>query len=94
MDIQTIFLICGLSFGVIGTIIVAFSMSSIIRVLRTVIDAQEIFTRSLTQTQNTVVITGLDKQSQRAQKTSGRMILLGLLLVAIGFAVQLVSILM
>jgi len=94
MGIQSVLLICGLSSGLIGTIIIAFSISSITRVIKMVIDAQEIFAMSLTQTPTPTIITGLDKQLQKAKKTSGLKILLGLLLLAIGFALQLISILM
>ncbi len=84
--------IIGLIANIIGTVILAFSLSSYISSMRIAIDVHELFINSLSHsTQPVVQVTGTDVHMNRDKIRSTCFSLLGVSLVVIGFVCQLSS---
>lgn len=90
---ETFLSIIGLSLNIIGTIILAYSLSSYIRSMRLAIDAN--YTSILSFSQNNlpkIVISGTDKHMDNDKKNSGLYTRIGVILILIGFVFQLIAI--
>jgi len=84
--------IIGLVLNILGTIILAFSLSGYINSLRMAIDAHEIFITSLNHPSKPVVqVTGTDVHMNKDQKKSTVLLWVGVLIVVLGFFCQLLS---
>lgn len=84
--------IIGLIANIIGTIILAFSLSSYIRSIRMAIDAHELFVISHNHpTKPIIQISGTDIHMNRDKKRATLFSWLGVSLVVIGFICQLSS---
>lgn len=76
--------IIGLLFGFIGSVILAFSLSSIVSMLSLLVTAIELDTVSGGE----MKAVGLDKHMDKSKKSSGFWTKIGLISLAIGFALQ------
>lgn len=91
---MTVFLnVIGLIFNIIGTIILAFSLSTYLRSIRLAIDAHEVSILSLGQNQlPKVVVTGTDKHMDVDKQKSNICTKAGVIIVLLGFIFQLIAI--
>lgn len=88
----TIFNIVGLVSNIVGTIILAFSLSKYIRSMRMAIDAHELYITSVNNTRGPIVkVTGTEVHMNRDEKYASFFSWLGVILVALGFICQLSS---
>lgn len=83
--------ILGLSAGIIGTIILAISLGRFLKALRLAVTAHEIFIESSLRGGNIVQITGTDLHIARGSKNAASLTVTGLVLVVIGFTLQLLQ---
>ena len=84
--------IIGLVANIIGTIILAFSLSAYISSMRLAIDAHELYILSVNHpTRPIVQVTGTDEHLNRDEKKSAFFSWLGVVLVVVGFICQLTS---
>ncbi len=84
--------IIGLVANIIGTIILAFSLSAYISSIRLAIDAHELYILSVTHPAKPIVrVTGTDVHLNRDEKKSAFFSWLGVILVVVGFICQLTS---
>ncbi len=91
MDSTTLNII-GLFANIVGTVILAISLSSYIRSMRLAIDAHELYILSVNHpTKPIVVMTGTDVHMDRDKKKSNFLSWLGIVLVIGGFVSQLSS---
>lgn len=82
--------VIGLSSGFIGSLILAFSLSSIVSMLSLVVSAHELNSVS----NGEAVVTGLDIHMDKSRKTAGFWTKTGLLFLAVGFALQILAVFM
>jgi hypothetical protein len=87
--------IIGLCANILGTIILAFSIGSYISSIRLAIDAHELFIQSLLHPNRgpIVQVTGTDVHMNRDRKRANSFTWFGVLLVIVGFAIQIYAIL-
>ena len=84
--------IIGLGCNILGTIILAFSLSAYISSMRLAIDGHELFIMSYNHpTKPIVQVTGTDTHMNRDKKKSSFFSWLGVVLVVFGFISQLTS---
>ncbi len=84
--------IIGLVANIIGTIILAFSLSAYIRSMRLAIDAHELYILSVAHPTKPIVrVTGTVVHLNRDKQKSAHFSWLGVILVVIGFFCQLTS---
>ena len=95
MQIDTTTLnVIGLTANIIGTIILAFSLSSYIRSMRLAIDGHELYILSVNHPDKRkpiVQVTGTDTHMERDRKRSGTLSWIGIFFVIAGFVMQLWS---
>jgi hypothetical protein len=88
----TLLNIIGLVSNILGTIILAFSLSAYISSMRLAIDGHELFIMSYFNPNRPIVqVTGTDVHMNRDKKKSSFFSLLGVVLVVLGFVCQLTS---
>lgn len=92
MDVPTWLNVIGLSSNIIGTIILAFSLSDYIGAMRLALDAHELFIMSyLNNTGKPIVrVTGMDWHLKKGEKAGKYFTFLGVFLVILGFILQLI----
>jgi len=81
----------GITLGLLGTIILAFSLNRLLKSFDSSIKALEIFKETITQ-KNTIDIIGLDKHRAIANSKSKKNVIMGLLFIIVGFVFQLIDI--
>jgi hypothetical protein len=82
----------GLVSNIAGTIFLAYSLDKYLKMMDGSINALEVFTEAYaTPGQNIPVITGMDKHRDKARKGSGKWTRYGIVLVIIGFSLQLIA---
>ncbi len=84
--------IIGISTNIVGTIILAISINSIIKAYNLSFTALEHFKESFVNGKNVVSFTGLDKHRKKALINNKILIGVGLILLVVGFLLQLISI--
>lgn len=86
------FAIIGISINVVGSVLLAISLNSIIKAYNSSITALEHFKDTLVGGGDVVSFTGLDKHRKNALKNNRSLTVIGLLMLIIGFFFQLLSI--
>ncbi len=94
MKIFDYYSIIGLSINIIGSIFLAISLNSIIKAYNSSITALEHFKDTILEGENVVSYTGLDKHRKNALKDNKALTAIGLVMLIIGFILQLLSIVM
>lgn len=95
MSAQDILQLVGLAANLIGTIMVSFAGGLYFRLVDTSLGALETTVHTFLSGQQIVpAFTGLDLHRARAMKRSKRAVVVGLLLIALGFALQLIAMLL
>jgi hypothetical protein len=94
MPSSTTLAIAGAIAGTIGSIITAFGANSTLRALHLGQDAQnETIRKLLSSSSGSSISTGLDRQFDRAGASGARLVWLGVVLLALGFISQALSVL-
>ena len=88
------FAIIGISINVVGSVLLAISLNSIIKAYNSSITALEHFKDTLVDGGDVVSFTGLDKHRKNALKNNKTLTGIGLVMLIIGFILQLLSIIM
>jgi hypothetical protein len=83
----------GLILNTIGSILLATSLNSTLQMLDVSIRALEVFKDSLLAEGDIASIENLDKNRERAKKNDRNFLVIGLLMVIIGFILQLLALL-
>ncbi len=94
MKICDYYSIIGLSINIIGSVFLAISLNSIIKAYNSSITALEHFKDTFLSTKDVVSFTGLDKHRKNALKNNKTLTGIGLIMLIIGFILQLLSIVM
>lgn len=81
--------VTGLIANIAGTVILAFSLNSYIRSMRLAINAHELFMLTFGSPTGTYAFTGTDVHMNRGRKKASFFSWLGIILVVIGFVLQL-----
>lgn len=79
------FAIIGISINVVGSVLLAISLNSIIKAYNSSITALEHFKDTLVDGGDVVSFTGLDKHRKNALKNNRSLTVIGLLMLIIGF---------
>lgn len=91
MTTITVLNILGLSSGIAGTIILAISLNRFLKAVHTSVKAHELFIETYTSGGDVLQIAGTDQHVSRAVKKAGSLTVTGIILVTIGFSLQLLQ---
>lgn len=94
MKICDYYSIIGLSINIIGSVFLAILLNSIIKAYNSSITALEHFKDTFLNGTDVVSFTGLDKHRKNALKNNKALTGIGLVMIIIGFILQLLSIIM
>jgi len=94
MKICDYYSIIGLSINIVGSVFLAISLNSIIKAYNSSITALEHFKDTLLSGSDVVSFTGLDKHRKNALKSNKTLTVIGLVMLIVGFILQLLSIVM
>lgn len=80
--------IVGAGFGLVGSLILAFSLNPLLSMLKTTANAHQFSLQTMGDTNNVVVFSGFDKQLASAASSANFRLLIGALLLSLGFIAQ------
>lgn len=81
-------------FGLVGSLVLAFSVNPFLSMLKTTAEAQQLSLQTLSNPRgDAVVFVGLDKNLGVAATSTNRRVIFGAALLALGFAAQVASVL-
>ena len=92
METYEYYSIIGISTNIVGAIILAISLNSIIKAYNLSFTALEHFKESFVSGKNLVSFIGLDKHRKKALVKNKILIVVGLIMLVVGFLLQLISI--
>lgn len=85
--------IVGNGLGLVGSLILAFSLNPFLNMLKTTADAQQLSLQTMANPKSDIIVfNGFEEQLRRTAKSANRLMVIGALLLALGFVTQVVAI--